>query len=179
MPYLARLLSSHSLTKSIHKMAETRAKITRQWPVLEVYLHPKDPWSFLLLQTLPNLEQRYKVNLQLYWLHDLQSDMFPEPKLLQEYALKDCDFLAATYELSPPPRLDIDDEQIQNLSCKLQKISSKANTCISEVVSESVSLLNDTNIEIMEHGDKNTWHSDANKHYSQILISNSKRQTAK
>lgn len=194
MPYIARILSSETLRQCGHRLAETKAKLTGQWPVIEIYLHAKDPWSYLLLQALPNLQERYKVDLKLYWLHELQSDMFPEPDLLQDYAAKDCEFLATTYHFSPAPRMVVDDSKLHGLSCKLQQICGNSDSCIERIVTESLALIgefsapNKQDIDILEPNvqrtdtvekgalEKAAIEKDILKEYSPLLISNSQRQ---
>lgn len=66
-----------------------------------VYLRITDPYSFLLLQALPRLQERFDVEFVFHTVLNLDADMYPAPRLWLDNALDDADFLAQIYELKP------------------------------------------------------------------------------
>lgn len=141
MPYFARLLSSDALRNGKLVLAQTKAKLKGEWPVVEVYLHPKDPYSWLLLQVLPTLEERYHLRCRLYWFDTLQTDMFPEPELLRQYGLRDCHWLANIYSLQRPPELLLERVQWTELSAKLHSIANDHDDILDDIVKKSMALI--------------------------------------
>ncbi|UZE94595.1 DsbA family protein [Alkalimarinus alittae] len=110
MPHLARIISSDALLNFKRAVSELKRFSSGQPHVLDVFLHINDPYSYLLLQVLPDLEKRYQVTLRLRAILRTNDDMFPEQEMLSDYAFKDARILAQLYELSfpsEPPLKDI------------------------------------------------------------------------
>lgn len=141
MPYLARIISSDIVRSTKHFVAESKCKLRGKWPTLEVYLHPGDPYSQLLLQVLPNLKSRFAIDIQLFWMDKLEEQMFPEPTLLRDYGLKDSQYLASCYQLSPPLAIQMSAEQEHEAVCLLQDIADAKDRDTSATVHDSWALL--------------------------------------
>lgn len=62
--------------------------------VIQVFLQLDDPYSYLLSYYLRYLPAAYKVELRIYLGQALQSEFMPQPTMLANYALRDCQLLA-------------------------------------------------------------------------------------
>ncbi len=102
MPHLARFISSITLLELKRSFYNLKRQATQQPYVLEIFLHINDPYSYLLVQALPNIKKRYNVSLRLRSLHNINHDMFPEPEMWKINAFEDALKLADLYSLSMP-----------------------------------------------------------------------------
>ncbi len=68
-------------------------------PTVEVYLALNDPYSFMLMQVLADIEQRYTICFKLYLIYDALPGVTIAPKLMRAWALKDANFIAEQYGL--------------------------------------------------------------------------------
>lgn len=141
MPYIASMLSSDALSSVRHFIGEAKAKLSGNWPTLEVYLHVSDPYSFVLLQALPELAKRYNVNIVIFWLGKLQDEMFPAPEMLNKYAYQDAQYLAELYDLKPLPSSSADEQPQLHWSCYLQQICFESNLALDELIQRSLEAL--------------------------------------
>lgn len=119
MPYVAAMISSPSWRNRRRRWAARKRKLLRRQPTLTVFIHINDPYSYILLQVLPRFVRRFHLKLVIKPILERQSDMFPEPKMWQSYALQDAQFLAKIYELNAPKEIALDDEQLELASRKL------------------------------------------------------------
>jgi 2-hydroxychromene-2-carboxylate isomerase len=96
-PYLVRRrLSPKRLIKKRAKFERSRQR--RNLPhLVTVYLRINDAYSYLLLQVLDHLQQRYPVEFDFRTVLNLQSDMYPAPMLWQKNAFSDCVHLSDLY----------------------------------------------------------------------------------
>jgi len=69
---------------------------------VDVYLNPRDPHGYLLLQVLPSLGERFDLTFRYHTVATLQDDMFPEQALWQSWAIADARDLARLYRLDFP-----------------------------------------------------------------------------
>ncbi len=111
-PLVARFISSSILLGTKRWLLELRRWVLRQPHVISVFIRVDDPYSYLLLQVMPELEGRYRVEFRYHVVSGLQENMFPEPELWHENALKDSRHIAKLYQLDlpvieelPPPEL--------------------------------------------------------------------------
>lgn len=119
MRYLALFLSS-SVRASLHRgFWRLRAVFKPELKNAEVYLRAKDPYSFLLIQALPELQQRFKLKWDVYIVDDLQADMYPKPELWHDNALQDAIKLAGLYGFITPKKVSLDESQIQSATAHL------------------------------------------------------------
>lgn len=116
MPGLAALISSGRLLKLRRIVSESKRRLLRRPHNIEIYLKLTDPYSYLLLQVLPDLAARYPLKYQFYLLDNLPAAMFPEPDLWQQHALKDAGHLARLYQLTYPQPLLMNPEAEQVLA---------------------------------------------------------------
>lgn len=71
----------------------------RKTPVAEVYLALNDPYSFMLIQVLPELEQRFNIQFKLFLVYESVPGVTIDPKLMRTWAIKDANFIAEQYQL--------------------------------------------------------------------------------
>jgi 2-hydroxychromene-2-carboxylate isomerase len=102
MPYVARFIASDTLLWARRAGHELLRRARGREHRLAVYLRLSDPYSFLLLQALPELQQRFAVSIDCYLVSEFQADMYPRLDLLQRYALSDARELAELYRLVYP-----------------------------------------------------------------------------
>ena len=69
-----------------------------------MYLRINDPHSYLLIQVLQQLKQRYAIQYDFRTVLRLQADMYPAPELWQANAFSDCQYLAQLYGLNFPQK---------------------------------------------------------------------------
>lgn len=100
MPQLARLISSDLRLNLKRKGYELVRKVSREAPSMDVFLHLDDPYSYLLIQVLPELYKRYNVSIKLHIIEHINQDMFPEVEMWSKYALKDAQYVAKRYGLN-------------------------------------------------------------------------------
>ncbi|CAM3698696.1 DsbA family protein [Parendozoicomonas haliclonae] len=101
-PYGAALLSSKGLYQTVHTFSGLSRRLRGTQPVVEVFLDRNDPYSQLLAQVLPPLQQRFAIELKIWEVSSQAGEMFPEAELWKENAIKDAQALAELYGLEPP-----------------------------------------------------------------------------
>ena len=67
----------------------------------EVYLALNDPYSYVLVQALPELIARYKIEFTLFLVYE-NSPSMANPKLWRDWSLKDAGQIAELYQLNVP-----------------------------------------------------------------------------
>lgn len=102
MPQLARLISSNTLLKLKRSFTELKRGVTQQPYTMDVFLQINDPYSYLLVQTLPDIAERYNVNLRLRTIYQVNLEMFPEQEMWENNAFSDALRLASLYGLAMP-----------------------------------------------------------------------------
>lgn len=102
IPYVARTLSSPTVRRARRgwRAMEKRLKGTER--TLDVYLNPRDPHGYLLLQVLPSLAERFGMKMRYHTVTSFRDDMFPEPELWEAWAVADARHLARLYRLDFP-----------------------------------------------------------------------------
>ncbi|MFQ3243412.1 MAG: 2-hydroxychromene-2-carboxylate isomerase [Arenicella sp.] len=106
-PWLARVISSSLLLDFKRRVHELKRIILRRPHLVSVFIRADDPYSYLLLQVLPELAQRYKVSFRYYVVShrmvlNRQDNMYPEPSLWHQNALRDSAHIAKLYQLDLP-----------------------------------------------------------------------------
>jgi len=106
-PWLARVLSSSFLLDLKRHFHELKRIALRQPHRVSVFIRVDDPYSYLLLQVLPELTQRYNASFSYHVVsHRVVSDrhdnMYPEPSLWHQNALRDSAHIAKLYQLELP-----------------------------------------------------------------------------
>ncbi|GAC19377.1 DsbA family protein [Paraglaciecola arctica] len=120
------ILSENRKNKQASKAEQKRLKLGLPH-TLEVFLAIDDPLSYLLLQVLPEIQQRYKLTLKIKTVLKKQSDMFPESQLWNVNVLSDSKRLAKLYQLNAPMQ-SCHDEQVTLLaSCWLVSLETQNN----------------------------------------------------
>jgi len=71
----------------------------RKTPVADVYLALNDPYSFMLIQVLPEIEQRFNIKFKLFLVYESVPGVTIDPKLMRAWAIKDANFIADQYQL--------------------------------------------------------------------------------
>lgn len=104
MPYLAKMLCSNHLRDTKRALFAVPRRLTGKPLQAEVYLEASDPYSYLLVQVLPELMRRYGLKISIHTLAAYQRDMFPDFANWQRNALEDAARLARLYDLKAPAR---------------------------------------------------------------------------
>ena len=81
LPHVIRILSSQRLRDMRRRRAERRRVRNRQPHRVTVYLRINDPYSYVLLQVLESLAERYPLQYDFRTVLNLQSDMYPAPAM--------------------------------------------------------------------------------------------------
>jgi 2-hydroxychromene-2-carboxylate isomerase len=76
------------------RVAELRRKLTGQPHRVSVFLQLDDPYSYLLSHYLPQLAAHYAVAVKIYLAQTLGDEYTPQPGMLAEYAVRDCELMA-------------------------------------------------------------------------------------
>lgn len=74
---------------------------------LEIFIKADDPYSYILLQALASIKNRFSVNLTFYVIKDIDLHMFPCLNMWHEYANYDAYHLAKLYNLKFPCLADL------------------------------------------------------------------------
>lgn len=114
------LLGEDRLIKRRERSEKRRIKY-KEPHILTVYLAINDPNSYLLLQVIPELKNRFRVQFRYKTILDKQVMMFPEPQLWDANTLKDGANMAKLYGLKPP-ELATSNEEL-NIQASLQLVS--------------------------------------------------------
>lgn len=107
---------SLSLRDTKRALQEAKRRLTNAPHVLTVYIAIDDPYSFLLLQVLPELQRRFNVTVALKTVLNKQDTMFPEPEMWDENILNDAQRLAELYGLDTPAQFNLNDAECQRAS---------------------------------------------------------------
>lgn len=102
VPYIAQIIFSQGLQSCKRRLHEFKRRLTQQPHKLVVYLSINDPYSYVLIQALPELLQRFNITIDFRTVLNKDKDMFPAPLLWQKNAFQDGQWLAQTYELNFP-----------------------------------------------------------------------------
>lgn len=101
-PLVAGTITSKT-TQSVRRgAAEFGRKITNAAHKITFYHRVNDPYSYLLLQTIPTLIECYNIKVNLEVVLTLPEDAYPEPEMLEAYAIEDSMRSAEFYGLSFP-----------------------------------------------------------------------------
>lgn len=68
-------------------------------PKVEVYLALNDPYSFVLVQLLPRLQERYNISFEVFLIANANNEMVANHALWQQWAVVDANQLATRYDL--------------------------------------------------------------------------------
>jgi 2-hydroxychromene-2-carboxylate isomerase len=108
-PYLPQLMTSNFIRDLKRRRHERRRLKTGQPHRVTVYLRLNDPYSYLLLQVLDSLAERYPIEYEFRTILDLQPEMYPAPQLWEKNAFRDGTYLANLYELDFPVTRPVSD----------------------------------------------------------------------
>jgi len=116
LPHLISFLLSNSLLKIQRKIAEIKRKTTKQPHCVTVFISINDPHSYLLLQVLTELQQRFNLSFNFHTVLNRQPEMFPTIELWDNNAWQDALFLADLYQLDfpnkPPSYTEVEIAQV-------------------------------------------------------------------
>lgn len=101
-PFIANVISSQWLLKLKRRLHEAKRKLSATPHEVLIFIRVDDPYSYLLLQVMPELERRYDVRFTYHVVSHLQDGMYPEPELWHENALRDAAHIAELYQLDLP-----------------------------------------------------------------------------
>jgi 2-hydroxychromene-2-carboxylate isomerase len=101
-PYVLNLICSEGLQNWQRRLGEWRRKKSDKPHTVTVFLRINDPYSYILLQVLERLSQRYNIEFDFRTILQLQEDMYPAPALWEKNAFADSAYLANIYSLDFP-----------------------------------------------------------------------------
>ncbi len=101
-PYVAKFISDHRTLQLKRSIYEGIRKLTKQPHRLTVYLRINDPYSYLLVQVLASLEQRFALQIHFHTIQKLDQGMYPEPEMWHDNGFIDATHLADLYDLRWP-----------------------------------------------------------------------------
>lgn len=99
---MARILASDNLLNTKRAVLEFKRRVSHQPFKLELFVAISDPYSYLLLQILPELVTRFNLEVSLFTVRDKQQEMFPEPYKWHTNSLQDAGYLGHLYKLEFP-----------------------------------------------------------------------------
>lgn len=103
-PYLIQALLSDFIIECKRKYADKKRMTKGLNHQVTVYLAIDDPYSYLLLQTLAGLKDRYQLEYDFRTVLNKPVEMFPAPELWADNAFQDGTFLAQLYQLKFPTK---------------------------------------------------------------------------
>jgi len=102
VPYLADTILSTPFLCLKRLLTESRRRLSTQPHRVTVYLAIDDPYSYLLLQVLPDFQRRFKIDYDFRTVLNKQPQMYPAPQRWQDNAFRDGTHLAKLYNLEFP-----------------------------------------------------------------------------
>jgi 2-hydroxychromene-2-carboxylate isomerase len=96
------MLTSQGLKNFRRQIAEIQRKRRGQTHEVLFFHKVDDPYSYLLLQLVQRLMGDFDIKVKPHIISELNANMFPEPKMLDEWSLKDAKFLAEVFNLKFP-----------------------------------------------------------------------------
>lgn len=120
--YVTEFLLSDKRIYKNRLNTESKRKRLNQSHTVDVYIAIDDPASYLLLQILPKLKQRYNLTFKFKTVLQKQGDMYPEPQLWDKNVLNDCTRMAELYQLTKPMNFCLGDKLTQDVSLLLTQL---------------------------------------------------------
>lgn len=102
IPIIARAILSPQLLRFQRAVVEVKRKCSRQPHRVTVYLTLNDPYSYLLLQVLHDLQSRYPIQYDFRTVLNKQTEMYPAPSLWCKNSFNDGVYLSDLYALDFP-----------------------------------------------------------------------------
>lgn len=124
--YISELIVSDKRLAKNRKKTEAKRKKAKQPHTLTVYLAIDDPASYLLLQVMPELKQRYDLKLVFKTVLHKQEDMYPEPEMWDKNILADSHRMAQLYQLKSPNSFPLTSTQTRQISLRLIQLENHA-----------------------------------------------------
>ncbi len=103
-PYFIQALLSDSFIELQRKYADLKQVNNNLRHQITVYLAIDDPYSYLLLQTLTDFQDRFQIEFNFRTVLNKPVEMFPAPELWADNAFQDGIFLAQLYQLNFPAK---------------------------------------------------------------------------
>ena len=123
--YITEFLLSDKRIYKNRLDTESKRKRLNQPHTVDVYIAIDDPASYLLLQILSKLKQRYNLTFKFRTVLQKQGDMYPEPQLWDKNVLNDCTRMAELHQLTKPKNYCLDDKLTQDVSLLLVQLENK------------------------------------------------------
>lgn len=103
-PYAARIISSSAVLNAKRCLVEYKRRLLQQPHQVAIYLRINDPYSYLLVQVLPDLQRRFQIEMHFKTILHLRDDMYPEAEMWHDNAFIDANHLAHLYDLKFPSK---------------------------------------------------------------------------
>lgn len=102
MPLLTRVITSPRLRRWRHGLREWRRRLSAREHRADFYFRVDDPYSWLLLQVLPEFRDHFGLRVRPRVMLYLDSQMYPAEEMLEQLAPRDAVRLAQAQELEFP-----------------------------------------------------------------------------
>jgi len=96
---VSQYITSVRMNSTLRQIQEIKRKITQQPHVVTFYCRIDDPYSFILLSVLKQFSHSFTIRISLKIVFQLPDEMYPEPKLLSDYAFHDYQRLLAFHNM--------------------------------------------------------------------------------
>ncbi len=127
-PQLARLISSNTVRLTQRRFHEYKRKLNQSSHVLDIFLRINDPYSYLLVQVLDDIVDRFNIELSLHTVFNINQDMFPELTMWQKNAFYDALSLAELYDLKFPGQpFEVSNDRLAKYTLQLIDAEKTAN----------------------------------------------------
>jgi len=101
--HLLRIYLSESVLNARRSLADAASSLEETGVLITVYVSIKDPYSYLLLQILNDIQNRFvNVTFDFKTILNKQQQMFPAPEMWDENAFRDGIYLSNLYALDFP-----------------------------------------------------------------------------
>lgn len=100
--YLAAIICSKRMRRIRHGLSELCRKISRKGHRASFYFDLEDPYSYLLLYVVEELEQAFQISFDVHVVAPRDPAYIPDPEALERYSLVDAGYLAQAWGLDFP-----------------------------------------------------------------------------
>jgi 2-hydroxychromene-2-carboxylate isomerase len=102
MPLVAEAITSPRLQQWRRSWREWRRRLSARGHQATFYFRADDPYSWLMLQVLPELREHFRMEITPRVMLYLDDNLYPAPEMLEKLAIVDAQRLAAIQELEFP-----------------------------------------------------------------------------
>lgn len=111
-PFITR----HWASQNYHLKRRSKALLKPGAEITQVFIALDDPYSYLLLKGLIEIQHQYDVQFNVHIIQNRQPEMFPEPHMWQVWAQNDAQLLGYLYEINIPSLITDPTQQLTLIS---------------------------------------------------------------